>query len=158
MDLPKSVEVKTVAVLPELSQEFESVPFSLNFILKCYLRVLARRDHATFNGEDPVEAAGILFGFMKAFRNFKKSQLAGVDQIETFDFVGEQALRITFPQDLRDAVSDCFRGGDGQIKKFVELIEAYREFWGNGQRQTQNDNGAMPEFLEKIISKTMEEK
>ena len=150
--------VKTVAVLPELSQEFESVPFSLNFILKCYLRVIARTDHATFNGEDPVEAAGILFGFMKAFRNFKKSQLAGVDQIETFDFVGEQTLKITFPQDLRDAVSDCFSGSDGQIKKFVELIEAYREFWGNGQRQTQNDNGAMPEFLGKIISKAMEEK
>lgn len=98
LTLPKSVVLKTIAVLPELSEELERCPFSVNFILKCYLRVRSRTGHQTFNGDDPFEAATILFSFMKAFKNFQKSSIKrAVDSVETFDFVDENNLRIQFP-------------------------------------------------------------
>lgn len=143
--------MKTIAVLPELSDEFDSAPFSLLFILRCYLRVLERTDHATLNGDNPVEAASILFGFMKAFRNFKKSQLTGVDQIQTFDFVGESKSKVTFPTELRDAVSNCFSGNEAHIKKFVELIEEYRSFWGKGATRADQNMENLPEFIELMV-------
>lgn len=143
--------MRTIAVLPELSDEFDSIPFSLHFILKCYLRVLERTDHATLNGDNPVEAASILFGFMKAFRNFKKSQLTGVDQIQTFDFVGESKSKVTFPTELRDAVSNCFSGNETHIKKFVALIEEYGSFWGKGSSHLTQDIENLPEFIELMV-------
>lgn len=154
LTLPKTVMLKKIAIVPELSQELDNCPFSIHFILKCYLRVRSRTDHLTLSGEDPFETANILFGFMKAFRGFKTNALHGAD-IQTFDFVGEQSSSITFSQDIGGAIRNCLSGKDGSVKEFVQLIEAYREFWGDGQSQSQSaaSGGLMPSFLEKIFTK-----
>lgn len=56
-------QIKTVAIVPETQTPFESFPFSLNFLIQCYVRCLNRDDHLTMKNDDPQRLAKLLVLF-----------------------------------------------------------------------------------------------
>ena len=47
----------------------------------------------------------------------------------------------------------CLGCNREDIQEFVDLIEAYRAFWGGGQGKIQTEPAVLPRFLEDIGSK-----
>ena len=44
-----------VAMVPEIKNEYKDYPFSLTFLMQCYIRNLRRDTHDTLTNEDPLE-------------------------------------------------------------------------------------------------------
>lgn len=54
----QSAQIRRVALVPDMALEstqpdLQDFPFSMNFLVQCYIRCLEREDHLTIQNEDP---------------------------------------------------------------------------------------------------------
>lgn len=51
----QSAQIRRVALVPDMAVEpdLQDFPFSMNFLVQCYIRCLEREDHLTIQNEDP---------------------------------------------------------------------------------------------------------
>ena len=52
--------VRKVAVIPEINDAYKDYPFSLSFLIQCYIRCLDRDGHITMKNDDPIRLAKLL--------------------------------------------------------------------------------------------------
>lgn len=50
---------------------YQDYPFSLSFLLQCFLRCLDRNDHETLSNSDPNLLARVQISFFKAYKGLK---------------------------------------------------------------------------------------
>lgn len=126
-----STKLKTIAVVPYIVNKYKDYPFSLSFLLQCYIRCLKRSGHLTMNNEDPERLAKILLLF---FSQFKESKLDD-SLIAKFGFTDVLEARFThefedldLPNKLERALSNAIANnfkdkGDLYIERAVKLIQ-----------------------------------
>jgi hypothetical protein len=61
------IKFTKVALIPDQPYAHQMYPFSLNFLVQCYLRTLDREEHETLTNEDPYHLASVLFKFFRFF-------------------------------------------------------------------------------------------
>jgi len=81
---PRSLKLRTIAVVPEI-QPFSMLgkradirfPFALSTLIQCCLRVKARRNHETLNGEEgSAKFAQVVFMFYSMFRDTELDEVS----------------------------------------------------------------------------------
>jgi hypothetical protein len=61
-----------VAMVPQMNSGlYQDYPFSLSFLLQCFLRCLDRSDHETLTNTDPSLLARVQLSFFKAYKELK---------------------------------------------------------------------------------------
>ena len=63
----KKARVLKLALVPEIANPHHDYPFSLSFLVQCYLRALERNVHETLTNEDPNLLARVQFFFFKQY-------------------------------------------------------------------------------------------
>lgn len=63
----KGTQLLKVGLIPDILKPAKDLPFSLHFVVECYLRALRRRDHEYLINPDPDFLARLIFMFYKAF-------------------------------------------------------------------------------------------
>eukprot|EP00347_Sterkiella_histriomuscorum_P011394 403372627 len=68
---PKNVILKKVYLIPKISDPIRRYPFSYNFLIQCFLRLMSRDDHETLDNSNPIETAQILLMFFHLYLHVK---------------------------------------------------------------------------------------
>jgi hypothetical protein len=63
----KDTQLLKVGLIPDILNPAKDMPFSLHFVVECYLRALRRKDHEYLVNPDPDFLARLIFMFYKAF-------------------------------------------------------------------------------------------
>jgi hypothetical protein len=63
----KNVKFVKLALIPEILNSYNEYPFSLTYLVQCYIRCLTRDTHETLKNEDPYHLASVLFKFFKFY-------------------------------------------------------------------------------------------
>ena len=65
------VQVKKVALVPQIETRYKDYPFSLTFLIQCFNRCLERNGHLTMPNDDPCRLAKLIILFFQAFNGTK---------------------------------------------------------------------------------------
>ena len=65
--VPDEVVAKILYLIPKIENPMNEYPFSFNFLMHCYFRLLGRENHETLDNSDPLNTTRILFMFFKLF-------------------------------------------------------------------------------------------
>jgi len=85
-------------MVPQIAQgnEYKNYPFSLNFLVQCYVRCLERQGHPTLSSEDPQRLARIMFLFFKQFEGFRFDD----EMCDKYGFDGLFKVPLTYEHEL----------------------------------------------------------
>lgn len=70
----KTFDLFKVAMVPQMAGTntlYQDYPFSLSFLVQCFLRCLDRSDHETLTNEDPSLLARVQVSFFKAYKGLR---------------------------------------------------------------------------------------
>ena len=106
------------------------------------MRILAREDHITLSNTDPDLVCRVLFGFFNSYRDYcfdnQFKRKFGIDQYLELDISNQNAM-IQLPSNIVKAINDCLLKSQSsnvtpqpakEFEHFVNLIKAYREYFG----------------------------
>ena len=123
------------------SLAMDDYPFSLNFLVQCYVRCLERTGHITMSNEHPERLAKILILFCQQFKSFKFDssfeEEFGFDKMVKVNFTTEEHEDLQLPQNIQQTLTKCLASQetkqlDKSIDEFCRLMKLYRAFFTGG--------------------------
>lgn len=116
-----------VSLLPKSSPSNQT-PFSISFLLQCYIRCLGRSNHFVLNNNDPVRLLKTLIMFYRQFRNVDLKQLV------PHSVSVEMTLLMSMPSDLEPLMEEAVKNGvedEDALEDAVVKILQYRIMFGH---------------------------
>jgi hypothetical protein len=135
----KDTQLLKVGLIPDILSPAKDMPFSLHFVVECYLRALRRKDHEYLVNPDPDFLARLIFMFYKAF--FKQSfddKFLRLTQLDGFFKVPLTYEHADFelPHNLQTSIEKCLQHTSAKFpdshpvfERFVHLVDLYTNFF-----------------------------
>lgn len=142
-----NASIRKVALVPHIEKKnyCNDYPFSINFLLQCYIRCLERQGHLTMSNADPERLAKILVLFFQQFRNIQFNDSFarefGLDNLLKVRFTFEhQDLQL--PSKLEKCMKQAVNQSDlsqvdSHVREICHLIELYRTIFGGAYSSAQ---------------------
>lgn len=135
-----------VAMAPQMNAGlYQDYPFSLSFLLQCFLRCLDRSDHETLTNSDPNLLARVQVSFFKAYKGLRFDgedkkhflQSHGLDEMIRVPLTLENP-DIEVPYNIQVCLDKCLKLTVGfgpaqpheEFDKLVHLGNIYKSFFG----------------------------
>ena len=136
----KNASIRRVALVPHIAKnDCPDFPFSMNFLVQCFIRCLVREDHLTIQNDDPERLAKILVLFFQQFKgtqfNDSFTQELGFDNLIKVRFTLEHE-DLELPNKLKKALRQVINSqsvaevDETQIQEVVRLITLYCSLFG----------------------------
>lgn len=138
----KNASIRRVALVPhiERNKDCPDFPFSMNFLVQCFIRCLKREGHLTIQNDDPDRLAKILVLFFQQFKgtqfNDSFTEDLGFDNLIKVRFTMEHE-DLELPPKLKKILKQAINSQsvaevDSHIEEVVRLINLYRSLFGGG--------------------------
>ena len=145
-----NADIKRVALVPQTSAQLD-YPFSLNYLVQCYVRCLERSGHITMSNEHPERLAKILVLFCQQFKGFTFDESFerefGFDSMIKANFTMEEHQDVQLPRNIEATLKECLNSPDTKqldspIEEFCRLMQLYRTFFAGGCTGQSSDANA----------------
>lgn len=129
---------------------YQDYPFSLSYLLQCFLRCLDRSDHETLTNSDPNLLARVQVSFFKAYKGLRFDdyflQSNGLDELLRVPLTLEHQ-DIEVPYNIQVCLDKCLKLTQGfgpaqpneEFDRLVHLGNLYKSFFG-GLTKVQNES------------------